>query len=230
MTPSSAEPATILTTQLICPQYNLQIHPKLYYYVFSHSSSHCIISDYHLHYSLVLTLTPTRNSSQTELGELVNFPTSFTSIPNQAFLDHHCTHITRKLGVPLETFHQATYQNATISQILGQHPSVPTHLLATLQLELSNIQDIYKSREATITSAIELLNSNQLQTRARCRRSLLPFPWRCPQLAYRNCHHKGHPQHQNQNKSAHCHTDITTQHSGPHCINIECHQICHTSQ
>ena len=47
-------------------------------------------------------------------------------------------------------------------------------LLTTLQLELSNIQDIYKSNETTITSAINLLNSNQLQTNTRCKRSLLP--------------------------------------------------------
>ena len=58
---------------------------------------------------------------------------------------------------------------------LDQHPSTPTQLLAILQLELSNIQDIYKSSKATITSAIKILNSNQLQTRAQCRRSLLPF-------------------------------------------------------
>ena len=48
-------------------------------------------------------------------------------------------------------------------------------LLTTLQLELSNIQDIYKSSETTITSAINLLNSNQLQTNTQCKRSLLPF-------------------------------------------------------
>ena len=58
---------------------------------------------------------------------------------------------------------------------MDQHPSAPTQLLTTLQLELSNIQDIYKSSKTTITSAINLLNSNQLQTRTRCRRSLLPF-------------------------------------------------------
>ena len=48
-------------------------------------------------------------------------------------------------------------------------------LLTTLQLELSNIQDMYKSSETTITSAINLLHSNQLQTRTCHRRSLLPF-------------------------------------------------------
>ena len=57
---------------------------------------------------------------------------------------------------------------------LDQHPSAPTQLLSTFQLELSNIQDIYKSGECTITSAIQLLNSNQLQTHTQCR-SLLPF-------------------------------------------------------
>ena len=48
-------------------------------------------------------------------------------------------------------------------------------LLTTLQLELSNIQDTYKSSKTTITSAINLLHSNQLQTRTHHRRSLLPF-------------------------------------------------------
>ena len=58
---------------------------------------------------------------------------------------------------------------------LDQHPSAPTQLLSTLQLELSNIQDIYSSGESTITSAIKLLHSNQPQTHIHCRRSLLPF-------------------------------------------------------
>ena len=58
---------------------------------------------------------------------------------------------------------------------LEQHPSTSTQLLTTLQLELCNIQDIYKSSETTITSAINLLNSNQPQTITRCKRSLLPF-------------------------------------------------------
>ena len=58
---------------------------------------------------------------------------------------------------------------------LDQHPSAPTQLLSTLQLELSNIQDIYNSGESTITSAVQLLNSNQPPTCTSCRRSLLPF-------------------------------------------------------
>ena len=58
---------------------------------------------------------------------------------------------------------------------MDQHPSAPTQLLTTLQLKLSNIQDIYKSSKTTITSAINLLNSNQLQTSTQCKGSLLPF-------------------------------------------------------
>ena len=57
---------------------------------------------------------------------------------------------------------------------LDQNPSTPIQLLSTLQLELSNIQDIYNSGESTITSAIKLLNSNQPQTCIHHRRSLLP--------------------------------------------------------
>ena len=48
-------------------------------------------------------------------------------------------------------------------------------LLSTLQLELSNIKDIYNAGETTITSAIKLLQSNQPQAHIHCRRSLLPF-------------------------------------------------------
>ena len=44
-----------------------------------------------------------------------------------------------------------------------------------LQLELSDIQDIYHSGETTIMSAIKLLQSNQPQTHIHHRRSLLPF-------------------------------------------------------
>ena len=58
---------------------------------------------------------------------------------------------------------------------MDQHPSAPTQLLSRLQLELSNIKDIYNSGKTTITSAIKLLQSNQPQTHICPRRSLLPF-------------------------------------------------------
>ena len=58
---------------------------------------------------------------------------------------------------------------------LEQHPSASTQLLTTLQLELSNIQDIYKSSRTTITSTINLLNSNQPPTITQHKRRLVPF-------------------------------------------------------
>ena len=35
--------------------------------------------------------------------------TSFTSIPHQALLDHHCAHITWKFGMPLEALQETTH-------------------------------------------------------------------------------------------------------------------------
>ena len=58
---------------------------------------------------------------------------------------------------------------------LEHHPSATPLLITTLQLDLANIQDLYKSHETIITSAVDLLNSNQQQHTARCKRSLLPF-------------------------------------------------------
>ena len=115
------------------------------------------------------------NSSQVELGELVILQTALQAYPTRhswiitahisvGNLEHHWKLFTRQLTRMQQFFRS-----------LDQHSSAPTQLLTTLQLELSNIQDIYKSSKTTITSAIKLLNSNQLQTRAQCRRSLLPF-------------------------------------------------------
>ena len=63
-----------------------------------------------------------------------------------------------------ELFKRQLTRTQQFLRSLEQHPSTSTQLLTTLQLELSNIQDIYKSSESTITSAINLLNANQPQT------------------------------------------------------------------
>ena len=116
------------------------------------------------------------NSSQTEPGESVIFQPVL-----QAYPTRHSWIITAHVSLGNLECHWRlfTRQLTRMQQFLrslDQHPSAPTQLLTTLQVELSNIQDIYKSSKTTITSAIKLLNSNQLQTRAQCRRSLLPFP------------------------------------------------------
>ena len=72
-------------------------------------------------------------------------------------------------------FNRQLARTQQLLRSLDQHPSAPTQLLSTLQLELSNIKDIYNSGETNITSAIKLLQSNQPQTHIHCRRSLLSF-------------------------------------------------------
>ena len=115
------------------------------------------------------------NSSQMDPGELVIFQPVL-----QAYPTRHSWIITTHISLGnLEHYWKLFNRQLTRTQqflrSLDQHPSAPTQPLSTLQLELSNIQDIYSSGESTITSAIELLKSNQLQTHIHHRRSLLPF-------------------------------------------------------
>ena len=115
------------------------------------------------------------NSSQTDLGESVIFQPVL-----QAYPTRHSWIITTHISLGnLECYWKLFNRQLTRTQqflrSLDQHPSAPTQLLSTLQLELSNIQDIYSSGKSTITSAIKLLQSNQPQTHICCRRSILPF-------------------------------------------------------
>ena len=115
------------------------------------------------------------NSSQTNLGESVIFQPVL-----QAYPTRHSWIITAHISLGnLECHWKLFTRQLTRTQqflrSLDQHPSTPTQLLSTLQLELSNIQDIYNSGESIITSAIQLLNLNQPQAHIHHRRSLLPF-------------------------------------------------------
>ena len=65
-------------------------------------------------------------------------------------------------------------------QSLGQQPSTPIQLLTMLQLELTNINDIYTSYKPIIIPAINLLDTDPSfdgnSNYKKCvRRSLLPF-------------------------------------------------------
>ena len=115
------------------------------------------------------------NSSRTELGELVILQPVL-----QAYPTRHSWIITAHISLGNLEYHWKLFnrqfdRTQQLLQSLDQHPSAPTQLLSTLQLELSNIKDIYNSGETTIMSAIKLLQSNQPQTHIHCRRSLLPF-------------------------------------------------------
>ena len=115
------------------------------------------------------------NSLQTQLGESVIFQPVLQGYPTR----HSwiiTTHVSlENLECHWKLFTRQLTRTKQFLRSLDQHPSAPMQLLATLQLELSNIQDIYKSSETTITSAIKLLNSNPQQIRTWHRRSLLPF-------------------------------------------------------
>ena len=115
------------------------------------------------------------NSSQMHLGESVIFQPVL-----QAYPTRHCwiitTHISLgNLECHWKLFNRQLTRTQQFLRSLDQHPSAPTQLLSTCQLELSNIQDINSSGESTITSAIKLLQSHQPQTHIHCGRSLLPF-------------------------------------------------------
>ena len=115
------------------------------------------------------------NSSQTDLGESVIFQPVLQAYPTRHFWII-TTHISLgKLECHWKLFNRQPTRTHQFLRSLDQHPSAPAQLLSMLQLELSNIQDIYNSGESTITCTIQLLNSNQPQAHICHRRSLLPF-------------------------------------------------------
>ena len=114
-------------------------------------------------------------TSQTEPGESVLFQPVL-----QAYPTRHSWIVTAHISLGQLEHHWKLFkwQLAKTKQFLTSlehHPSASPLLITTLQLELSNIQDLYKSHEALIMSAMNLLNSNQPQPMTRCKRSLLPF-------------------------------------------------------
>ena len=86
-----------------------------------------------------------------------------------------------------KSFNRQKDKTHQLLQFLSQQPSTPTQLLVTLQVELTNINDIYTSYKPIITPAINLLNMDpsfdgHSNHNNHLRRSLLPFlgntlPW-----------------------------------------------------
>ena len=129
----------------------------------------------HLYYSMIIMLTPTTNSSRTELGESVIFQPVL-----QAYPTWHSWIITAHVSLGnlechWKTFNRQLDRTQQLLQSLDQQPSAPPQLLSRLKVELSNIKDIYNSGKTTIISPIKLLHSNQPQMHIHCKRSLLPF-------------------------------------------------------
>ena len=78
---SLAELATILIILQICPLYSLRIPHK--HYKKKTCTTALLLINTHLHYSTILMLTPTTNSSRTELGESVIFQPVLQAYPIQ---------------------------------------------------------------------------------------------------------------------------------------------------
>ena len=76
---SSAELYAILTTLQICPSYSLRIHHNHY----KKYTTALLLINTCLHYSTLLMLTPTTNSSRMELGESVIFQPVLQAYPAQ---------------------------------------------------------------------------------------------------------------------------------------------------
>ena len=79
-----------------------------------------------------------------------------------------------------KTFNRQMDRTCQLLQVLSPHPSAPIQLLATLQVELTNINDIYMTYKPIIIPAINLLNidhsSDGHSSHNNCiKRSLLPF-------------------------------------------------------
>ena len=72
-------------------------------------------------------------------------------------MTHHCTISLGHLECHWKAFNRQM-DTCQLLHFLSQEPSAPTQLLATLQVELTNINDIYISYKPIIITAINLLN------------------------------------------------------------------------
>ena len=75
-------------------------------------------------------------------------------------MDNYCTHLTGTLGMPLKYFNRQLDKTCQLLLSLTHQPATPSHLLSSLQVELTTINDMCKSCKSTIISAINLLNTD----------------------------------------------------------------------
>ena len=104
--------------------------------------------------------TPTTNSSGKELGESVIFQPVLQAYPtcHSWIIMAHVS--LGHLECQWKAFNRQLARTQQLLHFLDQQPSAPTQLLSMLQVELTNIEDIYNSCKTTIKSAIELLHTN----------------------------------------------------------------------
>ena len=104
-------------------------------------------------------ITLVNTSSTGEHGEYVLFQPVLKAYPTHhswlitvhislGHLEHHWKFVIKQMD-----------KTHYLLQFLSQQPSAPTQLLATLQVELTNISDIYISYRPIILPAVNLLNT-----------------------------------------------------------------------
>ena len=103
------------------------------------------------------------------------FPTILKAYPTC-----HSWHITAHISLGHLDFNRQMDKTCQLLQVLSQQLSALTQLLATLQVELTNINDIYIPYKPIIIPAINLLNTDpsfdgSSKHNNQVRRSLLPF-------------------------------------------------------
>ena len=131
-------------------------------------------------YSLLYMISLINTSSTREFGESVLFQPVLRAYPmchswlitahiSLGHLEHHWKSFNRQMD-----------RTCQLLQYLSQWPSAQTQLLTTLQLELTNISNIYTSYKPIIIPVINLLDMDpsfdgNLNYNKHVRRSLLPF-------------------------------------------------------
>ena len=119
-------------------------------------------------------------SSTGEIGESVLFQPVL-----KAYLTYHSWIITANVSLGHQECHWKYFnrqvdKTCQLLQFLSHWPAAPAHLISPLQVELTNINDIYDSCKPTIISAINLLNMDpsfdgHVNSNNHLKRSLLPF-------------------------------------------------------
>ena len=129
---------------------------------------------------MLCMITLVITSSTKEIGKSVLFQPVLKVYPT-----HHSWIITAHvslghLELHWKYFNRQVDRTCQLLQFLSQQHAAPTHLISPLQAELTIINDIYNSCKPTISSAINLLNTDRsfdghVNSNNCPKRSLLPF-------------------------------------------------------
>ena len=118
------------------------------------------ITNTYLTYSILYMISCLNISYSQEIGESVLFHQVLKAYPS-----HHLWIITAHVSLGNLEHHWKSFNRqmdtaCQLLQILSLQPSSPTQLTTALQVELSNIEDIYNSYKPTIISAINMMNAD----------------------------------------------------------------------